>query len=97
MTKRLAIIGAVVSAIVFITTLAQPADTSEWPPLVAAATSSAVAFVWVWLFIPVVAYLGSFVLKAVRMALRWATRTMSSTSVAEKVEEPRSSGDIPVR
>jgi hypothetical protein len=56
-----------------------------------------VAYVWIWLFIPVGAYLGSLALKAVRMALRWATRAMSSTSVAEQVEEPRSSGDIPVR
>ena len=96
MTNRLAIIGAVLSAIVFITTLTRPTGASDWPPLVAATTSAAVAFIWVWVFLPVVAYLGSLGLKGVGMALRWATRTMSSTSLAED-DEPRTPGDIPVR
>ena len=96
-TKRLATIGAVLSAIVFITTLTRPASASDWPPLAAAAANAAVAFIWVWVFLPVVAYLGSLGLKAVGMALRWATRPMSSTSLAEDGEQPRFSGDIPAR
>jgi hypothetical protein len=96
-TKRLAIIGGVLSAIVFIATLVRPADASGWPPLIVAAANAAVAFIWVWLFLPVVAYLGSLVLKAIGMALRWATRPMPRTAHAEKGEEPRSSGDLPVR
>jgi len=72
-TKRLAIIGGVLAAIVFITTLTRPASASDWPPLVVAAANATVAFIWVWVFLPVVAYLGSLVLKAVLIALRRVT------------------------
>jgi formate-dependent nitrite reductase membrane component NrfD len=95
LTKRLAVIGSVLSTIVFIATLTRPANSSEWPPLVAAAASAAVAFIWVWLFVPVFAYLGYLVLTPVRMALRQARRTASSPSLANKDEELPSSGDIP--
>jgi hypothetical protein len=72
-TRRLAIIGGVLGAIVFITTVTRPADASEWPPIVAATTSAAVAFIWVWFYLPLVASLGSLVLKAVLVALRRVT------------------------
>jgi hypothetical protein len=70
LTKRLAIIGAVLSAIVFVTTLAQPNIQSEWPPLIQAAARAAGVFLVVWLLVPVVAYLGYLVLTPVPKALQ---------------------------
>jgi hypothetical protein len=66
----LTIIGSVLSAIVFITTLARPNTLSEWPALVQAAAGAAGVFLTVWLFLPLVAYLGYLVLTPVRKALQ---------------------------
>ena len=70
MTRRLTIIGSVLSAIVFVTTLARPNTLSEWPPLVQAAAGAAGVFLTLWLFLPLVAYLGYLVLTPVRKALQ---------------------------
>ena len=87
--------GLVLAAIVFVTKLAGPDRSSEWPPLVDAAASAVVAFIWVWLFIPIVAYVGYLILTLVRIALRPARRPAPSRSLAQ--EERRSSGDISAR
>jgi hypothetical protein len=63
----LAIIGSVLSVIVFVTTLAGPPDTlSLWPPLVQAAARATGAFLTVWLFIPLIAYAAYLVLARLR-------------------------------
>lgn len=70
LTRRLAIIGSVLSAIVFVTTLTRPDTLSTWPPLVQAAAGAAGAFLAVWLLIPLMAYLGYLVLTPLRKAYR---------------------------
>jgi hypothetical protein len=70
LTKRLTIIGSVLSAIVFVTTLVRPNALSEWPPLVQAAAGAAGVFLTVWLFLPLVAYMAYLVLTPVRKAVR---------------------------
>jgi antibiotic biosynthesis monooxygenase (ABM) superfamily enzyme len=70
MTKRLAIMASVLSAIVFLTTLARPNTLSEWPPIVQAASGAAGVFVMIWFFLPLVAYLAHLVLTPFRKALR---------------------------
>jgi hypothetical protein len=74
MTRRLAMIGSVLAALVFVTTLARPATTSESPPLVQAAAIAAGAFIAVWLLIPLVAYVAYLILTPVRRALRRSDR-----------------------
>ena len=70
LTKRLAIIGSVLSAIVFVTTMARPNALSEWPPLVQAAGGAAGAFFMVWLLAPLIAYLGYLAMASLRKAFR---------------------------
>lgn len=74
MTRRLAIMGAVLAAIAFVAALARPNPSSEWPALVQAAFSAASAFVLVWLLIPLVAYVIYLLLTPVRRALRRSVR-----------------------
>ena len=70
LTRRLAIIGAALGAIIFVTKLGSPDPMSEWPPFVQAATSAAGAFLTVWLLIPLMAYLVYLALAPVRRAFR---------------------------
>lgn len=74
MTRRLAIMGAVLAAIAFVAALTRPNASSEWPTLVQAAFSAASAFVLVWLLIPLVAYVIYLLLTPVRRALRRSAR-----------------------
>lgn len=70
MTKRLAIMGSILAAIVFVTTLTRPATSSEWPMIAQAALNAAGAFITVWLVIPLMAYIAYVALTPVRKALR---------------------------
>jgi hypothetical protein len=57
LTTRIAIIGVVLSAIVFVSTVARPNPSSEWPPLLQALANAAGVFLVVWIAFPVIASL----------------------------------------
>ena len=71
MTRRQAIIGGFMAAIVFVSTFAREMSApSQWPPIVSATAAAANVFVLIWFFIPLIAWIGSVVLGRLLRAFR---------------------------
>jgi hypothetical protein len=70
LTPRLAILGLVLAAIVFVQTLTRPPDpAAQWPQLAYAAASAAITFFYIWFVAPLIAWLASILLSRLRRAL----------------------------
>ena len=69
MTRPLATLALVVSALVFLATLVAPDTGSAWPPPVQALSGGASVVLVIWLFAPWIGWLGRQVSLALRGAL----------------------------